>query len=393
MKILFVGDSPTIPTGFGVVAEYLLRELHKYGHEITVLGINHFGEPYDQAVYPYAIYPCDRGDIPSIYGYSKAWWLANKVQPDLIFFLNDPWVIEKYLQYKPSDFPETTKFLCYYPIDAGPLRKRWAKMLEDKFAAQVCYSTYAENIVIEALGYRPKNLYQIYHGVDKTDYFPINQSIARSKLNLPLNSFIVGMVARNQPRKRFDLLCKGFGKFAQDKKDVKLYLHTALDDVGFDIVDLAAQNGLDNKLILTEELRPDYGVPKKMLNFIYNSFDVNALISLGDGFGLPVAESMATAVPQLVSDHSCLKELVEGSRGGMTVKNAAWIMNPAGINTVGGVSDVDDIAEKLQLFYDNKEMRLQMSENGYNFITQDKFNWEVIGKQFNQIIKTIFHIL
>lgn len=393
MKILFVGDSPTVSTGFGVVAEYLLRELHKHGHEITVLGINHFGEPYDQAKFPYPIYPCDRGDMNMIYGYAKTWWLAQKVEPDLIFFLNDPWVIEKYLQFKSDDFPKTVKFMCYYPIDAGPLRKRWAEMLETKFDAQVCYSTFAENIVTEALGHKPKNLYQIYHGVDKKDYFPINQSIARVKLGIPLNAFIVGMVARNQYRKRFDLLCQGFGKFAQDKEDVKLYLHTALEDVGYDIVDLAAQNGLDGKLILTEDLRPDHGVPKEMLNYIYNTLDVHALISLGDGFGLPVAESMATGVPQLVSDHSCLKELVEGSQGGLLVKNVAWIMNTAGVNTNGGVSDVDDIAEKLQMLYDNKEARLQMAENAYKYITQDKFDWITIGNQFNRVIKDIFHIL
>lgn len=393
MKILYVGDSPTVTTGFGVVSENLLAELHKKGHELTVLGVNHYGNPYDSRKFPYAIYPCDKGPVEAVYGYRKTWWLAKEKDVDLIFFLNDPWVIEKYLQFRPDDFTKPVKMMAYYPVDAGPMRKKWMELLEKEFDAQVCYSNFAENVVTQSLGRRPKNLHQIYHGVDTSVFKPINQSVARMQLGIPVDAFVVGMVARNQYRKRFDLLIKGFADFAQDKPNAKLYLHTALEDVGFDIIDLANQFDLEGKLILTEDLRVDQGVPKEMLNLIYNCMDVHALISLGDGFGLPVAESMATGCPQLVSDHSCLKELVEGSKGGLLVKNAAWLAHTSGINTFGGVSDVEDITEKLNTLYNNKDLRIKMAENAYNYITQDKFKWSTIGNQFDQVIKDIFHII
>jgi len=316
------------------------------------------------------------------------------LQPDLIFFLNDPWIIDKYLSYKPNESFDQIKFMAYFPIDAGPLKREWATMMAEKLVAQVCYSTFAENIIVEANdGKKPKNLHQVYHGVDKKTFFPINQSIVRMKLGLPVDSFIVGMVARNQYRKRFDILVKAFSIFAQDKPDAKLYLHTDVEDVGFDIMDLARQFKLDDKLILTEDLKVNHSVPKEILNYIYNSFDVNTLISLGDGFGLPVAESMATGCPQIVSDHSCLRELVEG-HGGLTVKNASWMLHTSGINTWGGVTDVEDLVEKLNLMYHNKEMRLQLAEDAYNYITQDKFDWDkTIGPAFNRIIKDVYHIL
>jgi glycosyltransferase involved in cell wall biosynthesis len=392
MRILFVGDSPTVGTGFGVVSKNILKELQKYGHDISVLGVNFFGDPYDTKEFPYQIFPCDKGNIDLLYGYAKLWYVAKKIKPDLLFFLNDPWVIQKYLDYRPSDIPYM-KYLGYYPTDSAPLKPEWVKMLNTEMDVQVCYSNFAERVVTESNeGVRPKNLYQVYHGVDTKTFYPINQQVARTELGIPLDSFVVGMVARNQYRKRFDILTKGFAKFAEDKPNVKLYLHTALQDVGFDIVDLARQFNLNEKLILTEDVTTGQGVPEHVLNLIYNSFDVNALISLGDGFGLPVAESMATACPQLVSDHSCLKELVEG-HGGLTVRNAAWMLNANGINTWGGVSDEADIARKLDRLYYNKEERIKLSEDAYNFIHQDKFKWEVIGKQFNQIIKDMFHIL
>lgn len=396
MKILFVGDSPTVNTGFGVVSRNLLTRLHALGHEIHVLGINHHGEPYDQTKYPFPIHPCEPGgSIEKLFGMDRLWQILPQAQPDLLFLFNDPWIIEKYMERKPANINAPyLKVMGYFPIDAGPLKPGTAKFLSG-LDAQVCYSKYAERIIIDANGgEKPDNLYQIYHGVDTADFYPVNQQVARNELGIPLDAWVVGMVARNQYRKRFDILVSAFAKFAKGKKDVKLYLHTALDDVGFDLTDLVKnQFNIEDKLILTEGItNPAKGVPNEMLNLIYNSFDVNALISLGDGFGLPVAESMAVGCPQIVSDHSCLRELVEG-HGGLTVKTAGWLLHTAGINTWGGLTDEEDLVRNLEWAYINKSLMRKYGEEGYNFIKQDKFNWDNIALEFNAIIKRMFHII
>jgi glycosyltransferase involved in cell wall biosynthesis len=393
LKILWCGDSPTVETGFGVVSKNILKGLQAKGHQISVLGINEYGNPYDHREFPYDIWPCDKGGPEQIYGYKKLWWVAAKVQPDLIFFLNDPWIIDMYLQNKPKDFPATTKIMAYFPTDAEPLKPEWANMLS-RLDAQVCYSKYAERVIVEANGKKiPKNLHQIYHGVDRSIFKPINQSRARAELGLSQDSFIVGMVARNQYRKRFDIMMRAFSRFAKDKPNAKLYLHTALQDIGWDIPDMSRQFGLGDQLILTEEMQTlQNTIPATALNLIYNSFDVNCLLSLGDGFGLPVAESMSTGCPQLVSDHSCLKELVE-NHGGLTIKTAAWIMNTGGIQTWGGVPDVDDTVAKLNKLYENETLRVSLAEQGYAYISQPQFTWEYAVDKFDRIIKDIFHIL
>jgi glycosyltransferase involved in cell wall biosynthesis len=171
-----------------------------------------------------------------------------------------------------------------------------------------------------------------------------------------------------------------------------LYLHTAKIDVGWDIDEMVGQLGLKDRVYLTEGVRPDKGVSDAELNMIYNSWDISTLISLGDGFGLPVAESMATGCPQLVSDHSCLKELVDG-HGGLTAKTSAWLMNVSGINTWGGVTDVDDLVEKMEILYNNRDMRIKLAEQGYAFINQEKFTWDYAANEFNSIFKTLLHIL
>lgn len=388
---MWVGDSPTVNTGFGIVSKNIIEQLTKHGHEVVVHGVNHYGDPYNWEVFPYKIYPMQPGGTSQMYGYDTLWPRVQFEKPDLLFYLNDPWMIQDYEMRKPADFPYI-KTIAYFPTDSGPIKPQWIDMLKE-FDAQVCYSKYAERVITESnKGIRPDNLYQIYHGVDTKTFRPINQQMARVQLGLPLDAFIVGMIARNQPRKRFDLLVKAFADFAKDKPEAKLYLHTALHDIGFDIPDLIYQYNLADKLIVTDGLTPAHGVTNEELNVIHNSFDINTLISLGDGFGLPVAESMATGCPQLVSHHSCLQELVE-NHGGLTVKNAAWILNGSGMNTWGGVSDVQDITDKLQLLYDNQELRIKLAEDAYNYITQEQFTWEYAGDKFNEIIRDIFHLL
>lgn len=393
MRILFCGDAPMVDTGFGVVSKNILKRLHEKGHEIGILGINWFGDPYDTEEYPYKIWPVDKGSIDNLYAYPKLWWIEQQFVPDVIFFLNDPWIIEKYLSFRPkSSRAEYQKLIAYYPTDAGPMQEQWVKMLNE-FDAQVVYSNYAERVLIDSnKGVRPDNVYQIYHGVDTDTFYPMHRREARAQMGLPVEDFIVGMVARNQPRKRFDTLVSAFAKFKEGKDDVRLYLHTAPQDVGFDIADLANQFNLEDRLIMSEGVTPSHGVSEDALNAIYNCFDINVLISLGDGFGLPVAESMATGCPQLVSDHSCLQELVDG-HGGLTVKTAAWMMNSGGINTWGGFPDEEDLVRKLNILYDNKELRMTLGQQGYDFITQEKFTWDYAADKFDMIIKKLFHII
>ncbi len=391
MRILYWGDSPTVTTGFGVVAKNLLAELQAKGHTIIILGINHYGSPYDQREFPYKIYPVRPGGPAQMYGVDQVWPIVQAEKPDLLFMLNDPWLMLDAWNIKPNEFPYM-KTMAYYPVDAGPFKPSWVKLL-NSLDAQVCYSKFGERVIIESnKGKRPDNLYQIYHGVDTKTYRPVNQQAARNELGIPLDAFVVGMVARNQPRKRFDIMLKAFKEFSKDKDDAKLYLHTALHDFGFDLPDLINQFDLADKLILTEGLTPARGVDDERLNLIYNSFDVNCLISLGDGFGLPVAESMATACPQLVSGHSCLEELVEG-HGGLTIKTAAWLATGSEINTWGGLSDVDDLISKLEILYNNQALRLKFSEDAYHFIKQEQFSWPYIGNQFQGVIKDMFRLL
>src|SRR5205823_13314929 len=95
----------------------------------------------------------------------------------------------------------------------------------------------------------------IPHGVDTHRFFPLSdddvgrrvEARRAMKLNDPehRDAFIVLNANRNMPRKRIDLTMQGFAEFAKDKPtNVKLYLHMALQDTGWNVIALAKRYGI-----------------------------------------------------------------------------------------------------------------------------------------------------
>ena len=61
---------------------------------------------------------------------------------------------------------------------------------------------------------------------------------ARKKLKLDEDLFIVFNGNRNQFRKRIDITCEAFAKFAVGKPEARMYLHMGMKDQGWDIMPL-----------------------------------------------------------------------------------------------------------------------------------------------------------
>jgi hypothetical protein len=101
IKILAYGDSPVVPSGFGTVMRNLFGILGKTGrYEIDLFGINDRGNWKDPARYPYHVYQALPPGETDPYGRSRFVDVLRggglDLQPpwDIIFFLNDPFVLE-----------------------------------------------------------------------------------------------------------------------------------------------------------------------------------------------------------------------------------------------------------------------------------------------------------
>src|SRR6185369_4451228 len=202
--------------------------------------------------------------------------------------------------------------------------------------------------------------------------------------------FIVGCANRNQPRKRIDLALQYFAAWAQDKpSNVKFYYHGAIQDMGWNILQLADYYGIADRLIVTSnDITAANGVPRSFLKNIYSSFNIHVSTSMGECWGLTQMESMACRVPNIVPEWSGLSEW---ARGGVAyVPCTSTHVHTGGLNTVGGIVDKDMFIAELEHMYQDATYRDTVAKAGYDLVRQDKYQWRTVAQQFDTVfMKTL----
>jgi D-inositol-3-phosphate glycosyltransferase len=373
-SLLWIGDA-VAHTGFATVTHGVLDYLSK-SWDVNVLGVNYFGDPHN---YKYPIYPASLGG--DIYGIKRMPSILKALSPNVVLMLNDPWIVRDYM---PVLEKSGAIKAAYVPIDAKNVRSDFLEPLNE-LDLMIAYTQFGLDEMTKS-GLTAKSAV-IPHGFDPAVFKPMPRNAARKALGLPQDWFIVGCVNRNQPRKRQDLLIEYFAEWVKDKpENVKLYLHCALHDVGWDLIQLAEFYGVADRLIVTSpNLTTSQGVTREQMAQIYNAFDVQATTTIGEGWGLPTMEAMACRVPQIVPDWSALGEW---PRGGVEyVACTSTQVNTGGINTIGGVADKAQFVEALNRMYADDEHRLSVAEAGYNLVSSSKFTWSAVGAAFDVALR------
>jgi D-inositol-3-phosphate glycosyltransferase len=243
----------------------------------------------------------------------------------------------------------------------------------------------------------------IPHGVDTQHFHPLrqerglqasseNRRTARDKLFAGhpglRDSFIVLNANRNQPRKRLDITMEAFAMFAQDKpKNVKLYLHMAREDSGWDIQLLAQRLNITDRLLVTTLHNGLPNLSLEHLNLIYNACDVGVNTASAEGWGLVSFEHAATGAPQIVPRHTSPAELWE---------NAAVMVDPSftltneRILTRAYYVAPRDVAAALQRLYSDQSYYGTLAEAAFRKATLRHYDWDVIAGQWDRIF-TVLH--
>lgn len=383
-KILYCGDA-FVETGFGRVAQYLLPALAEE-HEVSVLAVNHHGDPHPEAknytVYPAMLY----GNDP--FGSHRIASVIQAVKPDLIWVTNDIWIaLQLWEQAKSLKEQLGFKWFVYTPIDSyGLFPDLAAPMMQ--WDGLATYTEFAKK-ELELMGYT-KPIHVIGHGTDFAKFFPMDKQECRKRLNVPSDVFVVFNGNRNQPRKRIDLTIKAFIKFAKDKDDARLWLNMGTKDLGWDIVPLfkrvARDEGYDptGKLILTSpHFSVDNCLPVEQLNQVYNACDIGINTCIGEGWGLVNTEHGSTGVMQLVPDHTSLAEIFDElprieCNGAETDRNY-------GLERM--LPDPDCAAELLTYYYENRDILKEHGKWCYNRLHEEQLTWPYIQNQLQEIVK------
>lgn len=380
MKIFWCSDGVN-PTGFSRVAHSVIEHFPK-DWEIHHLAINYRGDPHN---YEHSIYPAARVGDTDIWGLGRIKEFAHN-EFDMIFILNDLWVIDSFLDEIRKRFEKVPPIVVYFPVDAEGFDKDWFRH-KDIVSCYVTYTEFGKSVISPIIP--DKNIEIIPHGNDNTVFYQIHEdrSIAKQELfkGFPhlQDSWIVLNANRNQSRKRLDIALEGFSLFAEGKpENVFYYHHAGLRDMGWDLAKLIERYGIDSRTVTTNNERNTQKVTIDILNLIYNATDVGLNTSMGEGWGLTSSEHAATGAPQIVPAHSACKELFEDCGLLIPVTSKFTYENTL---TVGRVVAPEDVAEQLNIFYEDKQLYELLAKAGQEKFTSDEYSWKTVSQMFQKV--------
>lgn len=392
-KIFAWCDTPTVPTGFGIVAKNLLRDLHEK-YELDILGINYHGDTkYDTN--KWFIYPAMQ--YPDVLGFKKMEKLLPEINPDIIFLfqdifhINDAWTRIKELAPK-------AKIVIYFPIDGTPVNVSWEKPLIEADAV-ITYTQFAKQAILDTFPHlKDRKIHTLDHGIDTEVFRPLP---ANEVKNARIESgwqdkFVILNVNRFQPRKLIPLTLRAGALFAKGyhkckcgnwywkgrdrcdlnncgpedvletvggRDDTLLYLHMVPQEQGMGpghanslqahaynagYRDMDLQGPSQCLQINAVDIYKN-PFPESVLNKIYNSANINISTTVGEGFGFSLAESAATGTISIAPKQSAIPEVL-GNTGYM-VPNVAHFNMAMDNGHVRPVPSVPAIIEALEMEY------------------------------------------
>lgn len=419
IRVLMIADGGW-PTGFERVARGIGTYLQGTGRfEVVHRGLGYGNEAQSRvAPYPYEIKPVRR-DLGDPLGVRAIPEVLAEDRPDVVLFIQDIWNQVNYLGYTPRDLPT----VGYYPVDTPNLKWAYA-MAAASLTEAVPYTQFgahetalgvreAVDIVVgsqdaanrrklatwitlphddmqlhlrldrmstrQNLGaYRP-----IPHGVDKALFFPMDKQTARKTFGLPEKAFVVLNVNSNQFRKRQDITIRAFARFAQDRPDAVLLLHSAggNEREGWDLSQLATLYGVQDRVLMVHHFKQH--LTDEELNHLYNSADIQINTGGGEGWGLTAVDGALCGIPQLVPDWSATREIWKDH--GILLPVSDYRFEPKYLNTAHAIIDVEQCANRMAYLADNPDIRLGIGEAcRERALTLP--SWDDVGKQFEQRI-------
>jgi len=399
IKVLAYCDSPTCATGFGTVSRNIFEGLYKTGrYDIDILGINYWGDPHN---FPYRVWPTGTNAEKDPYGRKKVCGMIPRMEYDLLFFLQDTFILDflpeliPYLQGKGRKF----KSICYFPVDGVP-KSNWVNNI-NAVDYPVAYSQFGLKEAKHALP-ALKETRTVPHGANTKDFFPLPEEDVKAfraqYLGPQADKFVFTNLNRNQQRKDIPRTIQAFVEFRKEVPESVLYLHMAQKDQGWDLPEVVRAYGLNPKedVIFPENFGPNQGYPLQIVNMIYNMSDVVLSTTLGEGWGLSWIEAMATKTPIIMPENTALVENITEDRGYL-VKSGGdpglYTVLPHDNEVIRPLVDVKDMVDKMLQIYKNPEEATRRAENAYKWM-KETLEWqEVVAPQWVKIFDEAYEAL
>ena len=205
-----------------------------------------------------------------------------------------------------------------------------------------------------------KKIHTIINGVD-TNIFKkrSNEGVKEEK------SLIIGTVGRLAPEKDYQTLIKAFKNVSLNSQNTILRI-VGSGEIEEELKQLSRELEIGDRV---EFMGQRNDVPD-----ILRDFDIFVLSSIQEGCSNVILEAFSTGIPVIASNVGDNKILLEKG-GGILIKPA----------------DVDELSNALKILIENKSKRLELGDEAYNWITQNRGINHMIT-DYNNLYKNLYSI-
>jgi len=320
-RILWHSTSPWSASGYGTQTALWMRKLQEMGHEVfgsCYYGLNGAPTQWNGIT----VLPAFGANYssPALHQH------ARHLDPDLVIDLGDLWVMDAGLL---RELP----MAHWLPSDCRPMSEADRAVAEAAGLHLVAMSRFGLARFREA-GF--VNALYVPHAIDFDVWkVPEGKAGLREAAGIGPDTFVIGVNAANNDaiRKAPSEMLLAFAKFLQNHPDSLLSLHTGVHcDGGQDLEYLSESLGISDRVRVVDQYRYTAGlIQQSDLADWYGAIDVLLAATYGEGFGLPIIESMACGTPVITTKCSSMEELnpdglqVDGEPFFNGVHRAWWI--------------------------------------------------------------------
>jgi len=374
MKVMIYATAPWIGSGYGLAARNVGQVLTRRGYDVAYFAWNSVrGVISGWEGIP--VYPAGA----STTGHDVLSGHVKHFGADVLLTICDPWIVNDPNLW--SDNHEA-KVIHWHPCQADPASIHLVKHIKAAHMG-LNYSQWGTRVMRES---GLKNVRYAPLGVDTEIYRPLDVHECKQWLSERIgidltDKYMVTIVAANAStlpimRKNFDGQMMAFARFLGEyEPNAVMYIHTSRHGYpsGIDLQPLmdALNLRVGKEIFFPSHWNYTVGLDGHWMNKLYNATDVLSMATLGEGFGLPVLEALATGTPVVTSDFSSLIELsVYGYKAKLT--GVEWV--PGQIAGFIGRPDVQDIVNGYRAVWDENDQVFGSPSTARDFAEQ--MSWQ-----------------
>jgi len=370
-RALLMTSDPKSNQSYGIIADYIMRNLHQnYEFHISI-NERTYGEPKDMDYY----WEWHAGRSRLERNSQIMPDLIEKLEPNFVMTIDDLDNVGYVHYYKDVNLP----WIQYFPIDNHDINVLYT-------TAPIIHSSDV-SVVMSKFGYNLAKQHKIkidkciYPFIDTDVYHKFKDSakieevVKFRRQNGLEDKKVLLFVGRPGWRKNVEFLVGAFKKLLKKRNDIALFLHMDFDDpcAEFSIFKLLYSYGIPRELICRfVGFKWHTGIPKPMMAMLYNVADLYVSTHGGEGFGLPIAEAMATEVPGVVTNCTTTPEFYQDEDGewvrGLGANMAQQVKDH---NVQRPFVDIDDFVDKVNILLDDESLRKDMGKKGRAWVVKN----------------------